>query len=61
MLFQHSVCVLLQSHDLTVLEINSSSEENVELCALVCAEAFDFLFKWVCFKFSFLCVALIST
>jgi len=44
-----------------VLEVNSSSKENVALSALVCAEAFGFLFKWVCFKFSFLCMALIST
>lgn len=36
-----------------VLEINSC-KENVELCALVCAEALGFLLKWVCFKFSFL-------
>lgn len=44
-----------------VLEISSCNIENVELCILVYVEAFDFIFKWVCFKFSFLCVALIST
>lgn len=53
-LFQRFVRALLKSDNLMVLEINSSSKENVELCALVCAEAFEwFSFQMVFFSNDF--------